>query len=536
MKAIFAETVFLLFATMSWTSFAQTSIAIEPLDSTLHPYDLSGTKGRYVGGFIHLALAQVDVDQQWNCLICDSSPTWEEAKLLDKKSIGNASSVLKVRLHKNARWADGTQITSWDIRFSLELEQARSNNVRSEIQSIIINDKDASEFFVVFKRKTFDFLQYLAFPIIPASIEEQIWIESGKSLNEYIKKSKYSTEPFLASLYAGPYTPNGHTGNEWKLRSNERFIKGKPKLSELVLRELTTTRGAAIASVDVVPESYRSEQTSRDESSMKNNGKDVVQAVTNSCDVLIFNLRNPDFTDRRVRQAIAQLIDREGIAKTVNRAVSIDPPQNVPFALPTWPWKHQAEQASQLFKYLRWKPNAAGLRERDGHILETSITTNQSSPHRASVTEKLIAAFAASGIRSSKQLQSDDTFFRTTINRADFPSLALAGWHLGDAVIPYSFFHSSQMPSNENNYAGQNASGWHIAESDESLQNMIKASDTAAFIAAHQTFWKLFATEIPAIPLYWYEAVAHIPADLKAYKVAINEHTPSSSLSYLWTR
>ena len=65
---------------------------------------------------------------------------------------------------------------------------------------------------------------------------------------------------------------------------------------------------------------------------------------------------------------------------------------------------------------------------------------------------------------------------------------------------------------------------------------MIKAADPAAFISAHQTFWKLFATEIPAIPLYWYEAIAHIPAGFKAYKVGINEHTPSSSLSYLWTR
>jgi len=536
LKATFAQLAFLLLSLGSWNSLGQTSVAIEPLESTLHPYDLSGTKGRYVAGFFHVSLAQLDANSQWQCLLCDPQPTWEDAKLLDKKSFGNSTSVLKVRLNKLARWADGTQITSWDMRFSLELEQTRHPNVRSEIQSIIINDKDASEFFVVFKRKSYDYLQYLSFPVIPASIEEQIWIESGKSLVDYIKKSKYSTDPFLPSLYAGPFVPSSRNSNEWKLRGNERYIKGKPKLAELVLREIPSTRQTAMSAADIVPETFRPEQTARAERDTKLAGKNVLKSVTNSCDVLIFNLRNPDFTDKRVRQAMTQLIDRKGIAESVTRAVSIDPPQNIPFPFPTWPWQHQPEQAAQLFKYLRWKPNANGLRERDGHILETNITTNQSSPHRPAVTDKLIQLFSTSGIRSSKSLQTDDTFFRSTINRADFPSLALAGWQLGDAEIPYSFFHSSQMPSNENNYTGQNTSGWHIAEADEALQNMLKAEDAATFNLAHQAFWKLFATEIPAVPLFWYEAIAHVPSDLKGYAVGIHEHAPSSSLSYLWTR
>ncbi len=106
-------------------------------------------------------------------------------------------------------------------------------------------------------------------------------------------------------------------------------------------------------------------------------------------------------------------------------------------------------------------------------------------------------------------------FFGRTVTMRKFPSLAMFAWISAPDSVPRSTLHSSQIPTSENNFSGQNYMGF----SDPDMDALIDRIEVELDMDKRREMWRrlqeIYAEELPALPLYYRTQPFVLPPWLK---------------------
>jgi peptide/nickel transport system substrate-binding protein len=264
-----------------------------------------------------------------------------------------------------------------------------------------------------------------------------------------------------------------------------------------------------------------------------------------------FNLDKVWFQDVKVRQAIAHAINRKDIVdkvlfgKTVvmdtyltptNWASMMNPTMIQKFGtkFPLTKYEYNVDKAKQLLDQAGWTVGADGIRAKGGTKLAFRWMTTAANQQRAAVTQIVKENLKAVGIDATleyipaQQYFADDgPVYHRTGDVVEF------AWVSGDDPSSYGLYHSSQIPSEDNNFSGQNIPGWKNARADELIKQAnatISQGEREPLYAEHQM---LFSQDLPSIPLFVRPNIAGAKTALKNF-LPTGTNTPETWNAQEW--
>lgn len=228
----------------------------------------------------------------------------------------------------------------------------------------------------------------------------------------------------------------------------------------------------------------------------------------------------PDFFgDERMRQALALCLDRQQVVDTVLFGLSQVPDSYLPADhplhngnIPTF--THNPEQGNQILEQIGWLDNdndpatprqSVGVTNVPGGTSLVFNYVTSSATQRRQVTEILTKSLAECGIGLNViYLSASDLYLQGPVGPLFGRQFDLAEYAIGvNSIEPQcSWFTSSQIPTEANNWVGTNISGYESSDFDTACNTALQALPEDPAYTAHQEAQVIYASELPSIPLY----------------------------------
>ncbi len=220
------------------------------------------------------------------------------------------------------------------------------------------------------------------------------------------------------------------------------------------------------------------------------------------------NLDHPWLADKRVRQALLYALNRQEMVQALfesRQEVSHSwlPPNHYGYnpKIPTY--AHDPARARALFAEAGWKPGPGGiLVNAKGEPFRISIMTTAGNPLRSRVEQILQSQWKKVGIELEINNQEAKVFFGETMRKRQFPHLAMYAWTQGPTSDGEILWTIRNIPSEANDWTGQNYPAWKNAEADRidtEVPHVLSRAERIKLLAREQELW---ADELPALPLY----------------------------------
>ena len=250
-------------------------------------------------------------------------------------------------------------------------------------------------------------------------------------------------------------------------------------------------------------------------------------------------LDRPDFFfDQRTRQAIIMCLDRQKAVDTVLFGLSVVPNTYIATDHPLYnatvaPFPYDPAQGNRILEQVGWRDvdnDPSTPRQAQGVLnvppltpLELNYYTS-SATQRRQVSEILAQSLGECGIGVKvSYLSYIDLYAEGGAGGPLFGrSFDLAQYAMGTASLepPCSWYTTEQMPIEENNWVGANVTGYQSAEFDAAcVQAQQQTPDDAAYREAYQKTQAIFASDLPAIPLYLRMKVAAARPDMCGFEL-----------------
>ena len=495
-------------------------IGISQFPTTLHPSIESMIVKAYVLGFVHRPITAYDAKFTLGCMLCTKLPTLENGGAsLDKGRLR-----VTFTLRPEAKWGDGTPVTTDDVMFAWQVgKHPQSGVANADIYKRIAKiepAKDRKTFTVEFERPTAAYNVLTDFRLLPAHIEAKAFAEPA----EYRNRSAYNSQPTHPGLYDGPYrVAEVAYGSHIVLERNPHWGGKAPTFKRITLRaiENTVALEAALRAREIDMIAGESGLPLDQAVSLDNRkGGDIAilfkpGLVYEHMDV---NPRHPALADIRVRKAILHAIDRQTISREMFGgrlpvALSNVSPADTVFDSSVAAYPYSPSKAAALLDEAGWKASGRGVRRNAaGEPLVIELATTSGNHSRELVAQVIQMELRKIGIDLRPTTEAPRTFFGTTVTRRQFPGLALYSWFGTPAQVPRSTLHSAHIPKPENNYAGQNFTGYADPRMDRLIEQLEGEFDAAKRKALWSQLQALYADELPALPLYFTTFSFIVPA------------------------
>ena len=172
-----------------------------------------------------------------------------------------------------------------------------------------------------------------------------------------------------------------------------------------------------------------------------------------------YNLNNPKFSDKRVRQALNYAVDKEEIIKIV--LLGLGEVCTGPFVSESWAYNHSVEaypydpaKARQLLKESGWSDSDGdGWLDKQGIIFEFTVITNQGNEARIKSLQIIQRRLKEVGIKVNIEVIEWSVFVSQFIDKRNFEAVLL-GWSLARDPDCYDIWHSSKIKEGEFNFVG----------------------------------------------------------------------------------
>lgn len=246
-------------------------------------------------------------------------------------------------------------------------------------------------------------------------------------------------------------------------------------------------------------------------------GTEVVSVASLFFEHVILNTSRPPLDDPLVRRALAHAIDRAQIAEVlldgqVDVLQSPIRPQQLGYAPAFEEYDHDPVQAEALLAEAGWTREGDGIATRDGEPLRIELATEAGNTLRAT-TARLIAEQArAAGIEVVPRSLSPDRLYGEALFGGDFDAAMLA---FGGGLDPSltDLLASDRIPSEENDFSGQNVYRWSDPTADSLMRRSDGQIDDAARARTLTLLQERIASQVPLIPLYQQaNAAVHVGA------------------------
>ncbi len=519
---VLAAVCLLLAGGQAWAERERLTIGITQYPSTLHPNIDSMAAKFYVLGFMHRPITHFGTDWQLRCFLCLDLPdlaagTAEEVARDD----GTTGVKVTYTLHPEARWGDGTPLTTADVAFTIEVGQHPESGVsNAELYRRIVGLEihDDKTFTIEDEKLTFLYPGINDLRLLPEHLERPVFEADPAT---YRNRTLYDTDPTNPGLAMGPYRIKSlETGAFVALERNPEWWGEPPAFDQIVIRTIENTAALEAnllsGEIDMIEGSLGLALDQATAFETRHGDRfEVFYKPGLIYEHIDFNLDNPILADRRVRHALIKAIDREQLTQQLFAGLQAVAHSNVN----PLDWVHtddvpiyteDLDAARALLDEAGWRELRGGIRHNEaGEPLRLSFMTTAGNRTRELVQQVLQSMWQRVGVDVRIQNEPARVFFGETMTQRRFAAMAMYAWISSPELVPRTTLHSTQIPTAENAWSGQNYTGFRNERMDELIDAIEITLDRDAREGLWHELQQLYATELPVIPLY-FRADAHI--------------------------
>jgi len=484
--------------------------------SGLIPNITSDSPSHEIGGLIYSGLIRTDKNLR------------VEGELAEGWDVSADELTLTFHLRRGVKWQDGEPVTARDVDFTYrymadpKTPTAYGEPFRQIRKAEVV---DPYTYRVTYEKPYAPALLSWGTWILPSHILEAAW-KAGVDLR--------TTRQNRFPIGSGPYLfKEWKTGEKVVLESYHDYWEGRPYINRVVYRiipdQSTIFLELKARNIDLAGLTPIQYQRQTDYPAFRK-AFNRFRYLSNSYAYLGFNLRDPRFQDKRVRQAFAHAIDRQEIVDGV--LLGLGQPAVGPYKPGTWWYKPDVKtypfdpaRAKALLAEAGWKDTTAdGILVRDGKPFSFTIMTNQGNAVRQQTAEIIQRRLRAIGVDVKIHIVEWAAFINTFIRKRNFEAILL-GWGLGLDPDQYEIWHSSMTGPDELN---------HISYNNPRVDALLEAGrrtfDEAKRMSIYAEFQDLLAEEQPVVFLY-------VPDALPVVSARINGIEPApAGITYNFTR
>ncbi len=342
-------------------------------------------------------------------------------------------------LRRGVRWHDGKEFTAHDVKFTYDkIMDEKTNTVRRSDYELVKEARvlDPFTFRVTYKQPFSPGLGTWSMGIIPKHLLEK----------EDINTTSFNRRP----IGTGPFRfVEWVTDEKIVVEANPDYFEGKPGLDRIIYRILPETSLSemelltkGIDYYGVLPHQHR---RMKEVPFLK-----IYSQPVFSYTYLGYNLNNPLFQDRRVRQAFTHAIHREELVQYVlygfGEVISGPFPSHLWYYNPkVKPLPYDLEKARALLSEAGWSDrDGDGILDKDGKPFRFKLITNSGNDIRRDVGVLVQRQLRELGVDVIFETYEWSIFLKNFINPRHFEACIL-GWGLSPDPDDYMIWHSSQI-------------------------------------------------------------------------------------------
>ena len=416
--------------------------------------------------------------------------------LVESYEMADDASECTFKLVEGVKWHDGTEMTSEDVRFTVERAKAGTGSQKTYCGDIdhveVIDDYN---FKIVMGTPNVALLEYLtAIPIVC----EHFITEVGDEL--------YGTDVQYV-MGSGPYKATEWVfGDYIVFEANEDYFLGAPEIKSVKLRVVADTNSAVIelqtGGIDFymndVP--YISLPTLEADS-----GINIEYASSFRYNYVLFNAESGLFADKAMRRAVAYAVNRDEMliigCEDLKNGTLVNTPAGPDFTAnpdySSWPYETDIEKGKEIVA-------GSGY---DGHTVVIKTLTVDPYPKLATM---LLESLTRLGINAEVEQYENSAYIEEVCQNGNFEiAICFNTFPAKDMDIAIN----AQLHSSKSGLGGNY--GRYVSDEMDAL--IVKAktiADPAAREAAYQEIIDLFAEDLPSIPLYYTKSTRAYSADL----------------------
>jgi len=380
---------------------------------------------------------------------------------------------LVFHLRRDARWSDGTPVTSADLVFSWQVQTSDELGwAWGDITDAVADIEAVDDHTVRYRfthRYPYQLMDVNDGPIVPA----HAW--SGIPLGSW---EEVDWRDLVVS--AGPYRPGAHTPQQEIVleRNPDFFDSGRPKIDSMVFRVVPSS-GQLLTqllsgAVDLVNGITPADATRVQETPEVDLTVFADRSYTHVC----WNLKRSVFADVRVRRALALAVDRNALIEVVYDGYAL--PSAGPVLSSMWafnrglePMPFNLEEARRLLAEAGWlDSDGDGVLDRDGTNLAFELLAPSESETRQDVALMIERDLARIGVTVKPRFVEWGSF-QAAMAGGTFDAL-VNRWVEPTQVDLWGIWHSA--PPDEPSF---NFGGYHNPEVDRLLEQVEEAPDFA---------------------------------------------------------
>ncbi len=472
----------------------------------LIPNITSDSASHEVGGFIYDGLIDTDRDLNW------------VGRLAESWTFSRDCMTLTFKLRQNARWHDGRPFTADDVLFTYRTMIHPKTPTAYKDDFLVVKDAEVLDpytFRASYARPHARALQSWAMNVLPKHLLER-YVADGK-----LKESPQNSQP----IGTGPYRfKEWKSGEKIVLVANPEYFDGRPYLGRLVYRIIPSqgtiflelkARGVDLASLTALQYHRQTEYPAFRKAYRK------YRYPSSGYTYLGFNLKDPRFADRRVRQAFAHAINKQELIEGVVLGMARD--ATGPLRPGTWAYtdrvrryEYSPEKARALLAEAGWKDrDGDGLVEdREGRAFTFTIRTNQGNEERKKVAEIIQQRLKEIGVGVEIQILEWSSFLKEFIKKKRFEAIVM-GWGVGTDPDQYVVWHSSQTGQDQLN---------HISYANPEVDALLDAGRSSCVqqdrIRYYHRLQEVMADDLPVVFLYFRDALPVVASRIRGVEPA----------------
>jgi len=365
--------------------------------------------------------------------------------------------------------------------------------------------------------------------LLPEHVEGPAYAASTGA-GAYAKQSLYNRAPATAGLYDGPYLVKDYqSGSQLVLEPNPFWNGAKPAFKRIVLKFIANTAALQAnllsGDVDMVAEGGIGLTVDQAlELRKKYPDRFTYMFLPNLFyEHVELAAGNPMLKDPRVRQALVYAADRSTMTeklfdKMLPVADSFLSPNNANASKDIPPMPYDPAKAKALLAEAGYAPGPDGIcRDAKGERLSFEFTTTAGNRLRELEQQVLQSNWKASCIEVTIKNEPARTMFGETLKKRVFPGMVMFASGLEITESPRNGYATSGIPSEANGHGGENYSGFSNPRFDQLVDAAEREFDPGKQRALWAEMQKIYAQELPQIPLF-FRADAHVvPKWLKGY-------------------
>ncbi len=514
-KILMAAALLIFAATATATAKDTLTIGISQFPRNFNPNIESMLAKSYILAMARRPFVVYDADWKLRCMLCTELPDLKKgtAKIVTAND-GEKGLEVTYTIRPDAVWGDGVPVTTKDVMFTWKVgrdKRSGFSNIEPYKRVAKIDVHNDKKFTVHVSKFTCDYRTRYSIGVLPAHIEAKNFADPA----QYRIKSAYETDTTNPGLWYGPYRVTEFaSGSHIVLEPNPTWWGKKPAFKKVIVKaiEKTSALSANLLSGDI--DYIAGEVGLTVDEALAFNLRTRENFVTQYKSGLIYehidlNLDNPILKDRRVRRALIHGIDRAGISTQLFRghqpiSHGQTNPLDTVYDKKVPKYRYNPPKARELLAAAGWSELRKGIRyNAKGERLQLDLMTTAGNKSRELVQQVLQSQWRSVGIDIRIRNEPARVFFGETVSRRKFPHMAMYAWISAPESVPRTTLHSTMIPSADNGWSGQNYPGFANKAMDKALDDAEVVCDEEPNKAVWRDLQRIYAEELPAIPLYF---------------------------------